>query len=92
MIHHDIVRHLDGPAIRCRFRAPVTDHVIARVKRRGQAVPDTLDGADAEAGNIAGGDADGVADGFAGDRAGMIGTGAAIIVGAGAAGDEQTIR
>ena len=52
---------------------------------------DTFDGADAEAGDVAGGDPDGVADGFANHRAGLIGTGVAIISAA-AAGKQQTTR
>jgi len=52
---------------------------------------DALDSANAEAGNIAGGDPDGGADGFAGDRAGLIRAGMAVL-GAGAAGKQQTTR
>ena len=52
---------------------------------------DALDSANAEAGNIAGGDPDGVAYGFPGHGAGLIRAGMAV-VGAAAAGEQQTTR
>src|SRR5208283_2250765 len=79
LIHQNVVRHLDGPAIGSRFRAPVADHVITRIERRREAVNRTRGGADAKISDITGGDSDGAADSFAGDRAGLIRAGMAII-------------
>src|SRR6185369_357878 len=79
LVYQNIVGNLNIAAVRGGFGAPLTNHVIIRVHGGGETVGGAFGDTDAEAGDVAGGDADAIADHFAGSGTRLIGTAGAII-------------